>query len=77
MQSKGEIICITEQGDIIGRFPHTPQMGTTVIDKRKQNLGEVAWIFGPAERPFVEIKTGFEPQRRISILNEPIYQEEI
>lgn len=74
---EGEIECVTGQGDIIARFARLPKMGAQVMDKRKKHLGEVTWIFGPAEDPYVEIKTNSDPGKRLSILNKDIYAEEI
>ncbi|MEF8873371.1 MAG: Gar1/Naf1 family protein [Candidatus Thermoplasmatota archaeon] len=77
MRYEGEITSVTDEGDMIGRFTHVPDIGAPVIDKRKKNIGEVTWIFGPTEKPFVEIKSGSDGRKRVSILNEPIYVEEI
>jgi len=77
LRYKGEITRVTDEGDMIGRFTHVPEMGTAVLDKRKRTIGKVTWIFGPVERPFVEIKTNNDSRKRVSILNEPIYVEEI
>ncbi len=77
MKNRGEVVRITSEGDIIGRFSTPLEVGTKIMDKRKKNIGKVTWIFGPVDDPFLEIKTHFEPHRRISISNEPIYAEEI
>ncbi|MFP3871366.1 MAG: Gar1/Naf1 family protein [Candidatus Natronoplasma sp.] len=77
MLNKGEITSVTNEGNIIGRFPRLPEMGSQIIDKRKKPIGEVTWIFGPVNRPFVEIRTRLDPKKRLSILDEPIFVEEI
>ncbi len=77
MRSEGNIRCITDQGDVIARFPHTPMMGSPVLDKKKNKIGEVSWIFGPVADPYVEIKLENEPKKRLSILNDKIYVEEM
>ena len=77
MLSEGNIKCVTDQGDVIARFSHTPEEGTPVMDKKKIKIGKVGWIFGPADHPYVEIKLSRVPKKRLSILNDKIYVEEM
>ncbi len=77
MRTEGNIMCVTDQGELIARFPKTPKMGSPVLDKKKKIIGKISWIFGPADDPYVEIKLNKEPKKRLSILNENIYVEEI
>lgn len=62
---------------MIARFPFTPEVGSPVVDKKKETIGKVSWIFGPTENPYVEIKLNRDPKKRLSILNEEVYVEEI
>jgi len=77
LKIEGKIETISDHGEVIARFPKIPQIGASVFDNKNKLIGEVGWIFGPVEDPFVEIKLDIDPKNRLTMIRERIYVEEI
>jgi len=77
LKIEGKIETISDSREIIARFPKIPQIGASVFDNKNKLIGEVGWIFGPVEDPFVEIKLDIDPKNRLTMIRERIYVEEI
>lgn len=77
MKIEGKIETVSDQGEIIARFPKIPQIGASVFDNKNELIGEVGWIFGPVADPFVEIKLDIDPKNRLTMMKEEIYVEEM
>ncbi len=77
MKIKGKIETVSDNGDLIARFPQIPQIGASVFDNKNKLIGKVGWIFGPVEDPYVEIKPEIDPKNRLTMIRERIYVEEI
>ncbi|MBS3782442.1 MAG: hypothetical protein KGY66_02140 [Candidatus Thermoplasmatota archaeon] len=77
MKIEGKIETISDHEEIIARFLKLPQIGASVFDNKKKFIGEVGWIFGPVENPYVEIKLNIDSKKRLTMMREKIYVEEI
>ncbi len=74
---EGNIETVSDHGEIIARFPEMPKIGALVFDNKNELIGKVGWIFGPVEDPYVEIKLDIDPKKRLTMIKEKIYVEEI
>jgi len=77
LKIEGEIESISHREKIIARFSKIPGIGANVFDNKNKLIGEVDWIFGPVEDPFVEVKLNVNPRKRLTMMREKIYVEEI
>ncbi len=68
---------VSDNEDLIARFPKIPQIGASVFDNKNKLIGKVGWIFGPVEDPYVEIKPEIDPKNRLTMMREKIYVGEI
>ena len=68
------IINIDNRGNLIARSKKTPKEGARVLDQKRDFIGTVVSIFGPAEKPYLVIrpKKGSE-KRMVSLLNEDVF----
>ncbi len=77
MKVEGDVKSVADQTTLIAKFNTIPEVGSSVLDKKKKEIGEVRWIFGPVDDPYVEVGLESDTKKRLSILNEKIYVEEI
>lgn len=76
MNIEGKIDKISHRGKIIARFPRAVSIGSEVIDNKSKKVGTVTWVFGPVDRPYVEINPVSKTHTRFSSLGREIYTEE-
>jgi len=77
LKIEGKIETVSGSEELITRFPETPPIGASVFNNKNKFVGEVKWIFGPVEDPYVEIKLDAELKNKLTMLDERIYVEEI
>ena len=76
MNIRGNIDRISHRGKIIARFPEAVPLGSRVFDNKNSDVGSVTWIFGPVDRPYVEIKPFSKAHTRLTSSGREIYVEE-
>lgn len=77
MKIEGEIESISHRDKIVARFSNIPEPGARVFNNKNKLIGEVGWIFGPVDDPFVEVKLNVDPRKRLTMMREKLYVEEI
>lgn len=77
MKVEGDVKSVVDKTTLITKFQVVPEVGATILDKKKKEIGEVTWIFGPTQDPYIEVNLHSDTKKRLSILNEKLYLEEI
>ncbi len=77
MKVEGDVKSVVDKTTLITKFQVVPELGTTILDKKKKEIGKVTWIFGPTQDPYIEVNLHSDTKKRLSILNEKLYLEEI
>ena len=69
MRRLGKVLHISNRGSIIIRTERTPPVGSKslVMDKKAQEVGTIADVFGPVKFPYVSIKPkrGYDPTKLV------------
>ena len=70
----GKVVNIDNRGNLIARSKRTPKEGARVLDKKRDFIGTVVSIFGPAEKPYLVIrpKKGCE-NRMLGLVDEEVF----
>lgn len=65
----------TAQGLIVVRSTDRshPDVGTTVVDERLDEVGEVVDVFGPVEQPYVSVSSAASAHPP-TLLDDPVYE---
>jgi rRNA processing protein Gar1 len=70
----GRIINIDNRGNLIARSKKTPKEGARVLDKKRDEIGTVVSIIGPAEKPYLVIKPKKGSEKRmLGFVNEEVF----
>ena len=70
----GVVVNIDNRGNLIARSKKTPKEGARVFDKKRDFIGAVVSIFGPAEKPYLVIRPKRGSEKRIlGLVNEDIF----
>ena len=75
MLIQGKIVNIIDRDIIIGRFPRTIPLGSSVEDNRRNHLGIAHSLLGPVDNPYVEIRLRKKVDNPISMMERGVYVE--
>lgn len=56
LKKLGKVLHISPHKMLIVRSTFAPAIGSTIVTKNMENIGEVFDVFGPVEKPYVSIK---------------------
>ncbi|WP_457620261.1 H/ACA ribonucleoprotein complex subunit GAR1 [Methanopyrus sp.] len=56
MRRLGRALHVTPRGNLIARADHVPPLGAPVVTRRRERVGVIVDVFGPADRPYVAIR---------------------
>ncbi len=76
MRIEGKIHTVSHRGEIITRFPQYVPPGTEVIDKRRNVIGKISWVFGPVGSPYVEVKPRKDSRRPLTMVGRSVFVED-
>lgn len=74
---EGEIVNIRNPTQLLAKFPELPSLGSPVYNNKGKQIGTINWIFGPVDKPIVEVELDSNAKRKMTIMYEKIYVEEI
>ncbi len=58
MRRLGKALHVTPRGNLIVRADEVPPMGAPVVTRRRERVGIIVDVFGPADRPYVAVRDG-------------------
>ncbi|AAM02072.1 H/ACA ribonucleoprotein complex subunit GAR1 [Methanopyrus kandleri] len=56
MRRLGRALHVTPRGNLIARADHVPPLGAPVVTRRRERVGVIVDVFGPADKPYVAIR---------------------
>ncbi|MEO2240578.1 MAG: Gar1/Naf1 family protein [Euryarchaeota archaeon] len=56
MRRLGKALHVTPRGNLIARADEVPPLGAPVVTRRRERVGIIVDVFGPADRPYVAIR---------------------
>ena len=76
MKPLGKVIKLTKSGSILIQTTEIPSINSVVATKDSKIIGRVKDVFGPASKPYVQIKPGRKlgPKDIASMKNEMLYE---
>ncbi len=75
MLIQGKVVNIIDRDVIIGRFPRSIPLGSSVVDNRRKHLGVAHSLLGPVDDPYVEIRVKNRLTNPISMMERSVYVE--